>query len=127
MWNSLFTLAILPVFFLFTDIHPTHDKLEEVRKPLTVLFERGMDLEALSRIQKDLAEEGIQLNYRYLEFDQEGLTGIDFMVDFKDGVLGSAEKEFLPYNKKEKFGFYRSWKEDADPSFAVGGITEVLK
>ena len=89
---------VLFFFLLFSaTAWATHDRLE-------VVFTSDMTRADLDRIQKDLAQKGIVLEYASLRFDATGhLQGIRFYVVFANGLMGSASCQRLPAD--QRFGF----------------------
>lgn len=87
---------------------------------IEVLFTRSMTFADLVKIRTELAQKGIKLDYRKLEFDAEGkLLEIHFGVDCGDGFSGSAHRR-LTYDGR--FGFFRDYTKDATTPFGAGNL-----
>jgi hypothetical protein len=85
-----------------------------------VVFHRRMTFADLVKIQKELAGKSIVLDYRKLEFDEEGkLLAIHFGVDCGDGFKGDAYRR-LTYDSR--FGFFRDYAKDAMTPFGTGNL-----
>ncbi|HEY1113788.1 MAG TPA: hypothetical protein VGE66_09505 [Chitinophagaceae bacterium] len=85
-----------------------------------VIFSRQMTFADLVKIQKELADKGIVLDYRKLEFDGEGkLLAIHFLVDCGDGFTGDAQRR-LTYDGR--FGFFRDYAQNAQTPFGTGNF-----
>ena len=89
---------VLLLFLLFSaSAWASRDRLE-------VVFTSEMTRADLDRIQKDLARQGIVLEYAFLRFDANGhLQGIRFYVVFANGLMGSATCNRLQTD--QRFGF----------------------
>ena len=85
-----------------------------------VVFHRRMTFADLVKIQKELAGKSIVLDYRKLEFDEEGmLLAIHFRVDCGDGFTGDAQRR-LTY--ESRFGFFSDYAKDAMTPFGTGNL-----
>ena len=80
-----------------------------------------MKFNDLVKIKLDLAEKGISIDYKLLEFDENGgLKSLEFKVDCNDGVSGSAKNAKI-YNNTN-FGFFRDYSDSAKVPFGTGGL-----
>lgn len=116
---------LLPSLFVITlcsfSMIPDAIPLSRDEQPrVEVVFTRAMNFNDLVRIQTELAQKGIALDYRKLEFDDEGkLLALHFLVDCGDGFKGAAQR---PLTYKGRFGFYRDYSRDAATPFAAGNL-----
>src|SRR5687768_4220565 len=87
-----------------------------------VVFNRQLNFNDLVKIKMEIADKGILLDYKRMEFDNNGkLKSISFKVDCKDGFSGSASSEEL--SNDSRFGFYRDYSKDAASPFGTGGLS----
>ena len=88
---------------------------------LEVTFNRQMTFEDLSEIKDQLAKKDILIEYKSLEFDENGgLSSLKFDVDCKDGFKGGASNNRI-YNDT-KWGFFRDYSENSTSPFGTGTI-----
>lgn len=122
MKNVLKTLPILVVFAIASGF--TLDATEnrsEGKDRIEVSFTRKMEFNDLVKIKLDLAEAGITIQYRLLEFDdQGGLKSLDFRVDCNDGFSGGAKSTEI-FNQT-RWGFYRDYRKNVESPFGTGGL-----
>ena len=112
----LIVFAIASGFTLETTDHRPGDKGR-----IEVSFNRKMEFNDLVKIKLDLAEAGITIQYRLLEFDdQGGLKSLDFKVDCNDGFNGSAKNTNIV--NQTRWGFYRDYREHVESPFGTGGL-----
>jgi len=122
MKNVLKTLAIFVVLAIATGftLDVTESKPGD-KERIEVSFNRKMEFNDLVKIKLDLAEAGITIKYRLLEFDdQGGLKSLDFKVDCNDGFSGGARSTEI-YNQT-RWGFYRDYRENVESPFGTGGL-----
>jgi hypothetical protein len=87
---------------------------------IEVVFNSQMKIDDLVKIKSDLSQKEIVLNYRKLEFDENGkLCLINFYVDCKDGFKGGAESTL---SNQRRFGFYRDYSKDVATPFEAGNL-----
>lgn len=117
MNKLLIRLIPLLVFILMTGMSP---KVTEVPDRVEVLFNNSMTIEYLVDIKKEMLDNNIILNYKSLDFDDEGyLKSIEISVDCADGYSGSAKTKNV---NKKLFGFYRDYSGEIP--FDIGEIYE---
>ncbi len=88
---------------------------------IEVSFNRKMEFNDLVKIKLDLAEAGITIQYRLIEFDEQGgLKTLDFRVDCNDGFSG-GDKSTAIFNQT-RWGFYRDYRKDAPSPFGTGAL-----
>jgi hypothetical protein len=88
---------------------------------IAVLFSHKTSFAQLASIRQDLQKDGIELEYRQLEFDKDGgLLKLSFHVDCRDGFAGSATSEVL--TNESSFGFYRDYTSKGAAAFRVGNL-----
>jgi hypothetical protein len=98
----------------------SHEK-KNVPDDVVVVFSPTLKFNDLLKIKHDVAEKGITLDFRNLEFDEKGcLKGIDFVVDCNDGNKGSAKNLSLTGN--DRFGFCRRYSNKSKIFFATGSL-----
>ena len=91
------------------------------RDRIEVSFNRKMEFNDLVKIKLDLAEAGITIQYRLLEFDEQGgLKVLDFKVDCNDGFSGGAKSTEI-FNQT-RWGFYRDYRKNAESPFGTGRL-----
>ena len=123
MKKLIISLAFLTIFFFVEGSGVTDNKkdIETDKKRIEVSLNRTMDFNDLVMIKLDLAENGITINYKLLEFDENnGLRTIDFKVDCHDGFSGSARNTNV--QNQSKFGFYRDYDENSASPFGTGNL-----
>jgi hypothetical protein len=109
-------LIFLPLVILTSFVHK-QDQKENVE----VVFNRTLKFDDLVSIKNELADKGITLEYKKLEFDENGgLITIYFKVDCNDGFKGSAGKSHL--TNQSKIGFYRNYLESSKEPFGTGDL-----
>ncbi len=119
-------LKILTIFIVFAmasgfTLNATENGRPENKDRIEVSFNRKMQFNDLVKIKLDLAEAGITIQYRLLEFDdQGGLKSLDFSVDCNDGFSGSARSTEI-FNQT-RWGFYRDYRKNAESPFGTGGL-----
>ena len=135
---SILSIAILLISFFFVKAFNTDaqsvrsDKTKnlsiELNKDNTIAkihayFTNDLRLDELTEVKNKLAENGINIHYRTLEFDKKGgLLGIACEVDCSDGYKGSFSIGMLnSINKDKRIGFVRNYAEDAKTPFCTGG------
>lgn len=122
MKNVFRNLPILLVFAIasgFT-LDATDNRLKDEDR-IEVSFNRKMEFNDLVKIKLDLAEAGITIQYRLLEFDEHGgLKSLDFRVDCNDGFSGSAKSTEI-FNQT-RWGFYRDYRENVKSPFGTGAL-----
>lgn len=97
------------------------DNSFEEKERIEVSFNRKMEFNDLVKLKLDLAEAGITIQYRLLEFDEQGgLKSLDFRVDCNDGFSGSAKSTEI-FNQT-RWGFYRDYRKNAESPFGTGGL-----
>lgn len=97
------------------------DNSFEEKERIEVSFNRKMEFNDLVKLKLDLAEAGITIQYRLLEFDEQGgLESLDFRVDCNDGFSGSAKSTEI-FNQT-RWGFYRDYRKNAESPFGTGGL-----
>lgn len=86
-------------------------------------FTNDLSLDELTEVKNKLAENGISIFYRNLEFDENGgLLGISCDVDCTDGFKGSFSIGMLnSVNKNKRIGFVRNYSSDTKTPFCTGG------
>lgn len=116
------TLAWLPVTAIFLLSFRGPSRIDPPAGTVyTVVFNTKLELKDLIRIKKESAKKGIELNYRKLEFDNNGkLKGILFAVDCKDGFKGEAGRDDV--SGTGRFGFTRDFKKNSSMPFATGQL-----
>jgi hypothetical protein len=114
-------LSLLLVAILSLSLNPSRAAGANSGEPrIEVLFSRAMDFADLVKIRTELAQKGIALDYRKLEFDAEGkLLEIHFAVNCGDGFSGSAQRR-LTYDSR--FGFFRDYAKEARTPFGTGNL-----
>lgn len=120
--NLKTSLFFLTLFFIsgFNYSNPkTPVKLDDNR--IQVVFTRHLKFNDLVKIKLDMAEAGITLDYKKLEFDENGgLMAIAFVVDCNDGFSGGASNYQISNNSK--FGFFRDYNEESKTPFGTGAV-----
>jgi len=93
-------------------------------KRIEFVISHDLTIDSLVRIKTTLAEKGITLNYKKIDFDDDNrLISIDCDVNCNDGYSGGFGIDDLEsLSKKEKVGFYRDYTPNAKSSFGTGGI-----
>lgn len=112
----MLALLIIPAlsFTNLTGIPENDSKIE-------VVFNRKLDFNDIVKIKLDLSQKGIIINFKQLEFDEQGkLNGIDFFVDCKDGFSGGAKASGKELGNERPFGFVRDYSENANSPFGTG-------
>jgi hypothetical protein len=100
---------------------PFSAEKKKVPEDVVVIFTRTLKFADLMKIKHDVAKKGITVDYRNLEFDENGyLQGIDFVVDCNDGNKGSAKN--LKLTSQDKFGFCRKYSKNAKFYFSTGAL-----
>jgi hypothetical protein len=122
MKNLFKNLPILVVFVIASGFTlDATDNTREDKDRIEVSFNRKMEFNDLVKIKLDLAEAGITIQYRLLEFDdQGGLKSMDFRVDCNDGFSGSAKSTGI-FNHT-RWGFYRDYRANVESPFGTGGL-----
>ncbi len=119
---------LLTALFIITVINTEaycgeNEYIKNEKDRIEVTFNRKMDFNDLVRVKLELADKGITISYRMLQFDETGgLKAIDFSVDFHDGLSGSA-KSIKIYNNS-RFGFFRDYKKDAEIPVLFGNLEQ---
>lgn len=120
--KQLITLVLIATVFIFSSsfkIKNAHRNLETESAKIEVIFNRQLDFADLVKIKLDMATKGVILDYKKLQFDENGkLKAIDFSVDFKDGFSGSASNDEL--TNESRFGFFRDYDKKANSPFGTG-------
>jgi hypothetical protein len=122
MKNVFKNLPILVVFAIASGfmLHATGNRPENKGR-IEVSFNRKMEFNDLVKIKLDLAEAGITIQYRLLEFDDHGgLKSLDFRVDCNDGFSGSAKNTEII--NQTRWGFFRDYRENVESPFGTGGL-----
>lgn len=117
------TLIILLVFITVSGFALSSVSNEKIIKEgrIEVIFNRLTKFNDLVKIKLDLAEKGITLEYKKLEFDENGgLLSINFNVDCNDGFKGSSQN--LNLTNQNKFGFYRDYSKTSTSAFGTGNL-----
>lgn len=98
------------------------DKANSISK-IQAFFTNDLSLDELTEVKNKLAENGITIHYRSLEFDENGgLLGIACDVDCTDGFKGSFSIGMLnSINKDRRVGFVRNYSDDTETPFCTGG------
>jgi len=117
--TSLLLLALFLISgFIYCDPN-TPVRLSDNR--VQVVFTRDLKFNDLVKIKLDMADNGITLDYKKLEFDENGgLMAIDFKVDCHDGFSGSASSNQISNNSR--FGFFRDYNDDVESPFGTGNL-----
>lgn len=119
LFKILPILIVLAIATGFT-LDATNNTWEEKGR-IEVSFNRKMEFNDLVKIKLDLAEAGITIQYRLLEFDEQGgLKALDFRVDCNDGFSG-GDKSTEIFNQT-RWGFYRDYRKDAETPFGTGAL-----
>jgi len=91
------------------------------KKNIEVIFNHKLTFNDVVKLKLDLAEKGLSLVYKKLEFDENSkLISISFLVNCNDGYKGSDEANNL--NDESRVGFYRNYSEKGKPDFVCGVI-----
>ena len=116
LFRNLFVLVVFAIASGFAS-----DATDKDKGRIEVSFNRKMDFNDLVKIKLDLAEAGITIQYKLLEFDdQGGLKSLDFTVDCHDGFSGGAKNtEIL---NQTRWGFYRDYRDNVGSPFGTGGL-----
>jgi hypothetical protein len=116
---------VLPIALLFLmlttsfSIDPGTPKTGKER--IEIAFNASTGFTELVMIKSYCEEKGITLNYKKIEYDEEGkLKSISFKVDCRDGFSGAASSQMM---SKTKFGFYRDYNPEATSPFGCGPLT----
>lgn len=123
MKKIIISIAFLTIFFFVEGSGAADNKkdIETDKKRIEVFYNRTMDFNDLVKIKLDLAENGITINYKLLEFDEnDRLKTIDFEVNCYDGFSGSARNTNV--QNQSKFGFYRDYSENSASPFGTGNL-----
>ena len=123
MKNLIWTLLFLSVFVILTGfgIKQNLTNSNSKKDNIEVIFNRRLKFDDLVEIKNDLSEKGITLDFKKLEFDENGgLLVVYFKVDCNDGFSGSAGKSNL--TNQCRFGFYRNYSNGSENPFGTGGI-----
>jgi len=123
MKNLSKVLAVLLVFFIASGFgsKTITGGINTEKERIVVSFNRHLDFNDLVKIKLDLAEKGISIDYKLLEFDENGgLKSIEFKVDCNDGFSGHAK--ITRINNNTKFGFFRDYRDTAKTPFGTGGL-----
>lgn len=122
MKNLFKCLPICVVFAIASGF--ASDATEDTRLSkdrIEVSFNRKMEFNDLVKIKLDLAEAGITIEYRLLEFDdQGGLKSLDFRVDCHDGFSGGDKNTKI--SNHTRWGFYRDYREGVTSPFGTGAL-----
>ena len=119
VFKSLAVLVVLAVATGFT-LHATDSRPGD-KDRIEVSFNSKMEFNDLVKIKLDLAEAGITIQYRLLEFDEQGgLRSMDFKVDCNDGFSGGARSTEI--SNQTRWGFYRDYRENVESPFGTGGL-----
>lgn len=135
---SILSITLLLTSFFFVKIFKTDaqsvplDQLNnltiELNEDKTIakvnaFFTNDLTLDQLTEVKNKLAENGIKIDYRSLDFDENGgLLGIACDVDCKDGFKGSFSIGMLnSINKDKRIGFVRNYSPDTKTPFCTGG------
>lgn len=93
---------------------PTKDTTSKIE----VRFNHQLRFNDLAQIKSTMAKKGLNLEYKYLKFDEEGkLVAISFSVDCNNGMRGSAENDQVLDNST--IGFYRDYNKGAKSPFGL--------
>lgn len=88
-------------------------------------FNKKTTKQELSVIQKQLADEGIDIDFMQLEFNKrKKLRAINFKVDCNNGNSGSASSAKLGL---APIGFFCDKRPGATPSFSIGSMRKKHK
>jgi len=124
----LATSCLITGFFIFVLIPnanaepPKHPNYINTKERVEVAFTHELTLDSLIFIKNDLANRGILLHYKNLEFDDTSyLVSIDCEVVCEDGFKGSFYVNLLNIDKK-RYGFYRDYSKKAKSPFGTGCI-----
>ncbi|MEJ7680792.1 MAG: hypothetical protein WKG06_23660 [Segetibacter sp.] len=122
--KQFLSLALIVAVFISSSsfrVKDDHKIVEAPNNKVEVVFNRQLDFGDIVKIKLDMAQKGIILDYKKLQFDENGkLKAIDFSVDLKDGFSGSASNDEL--TNQSHFGFYRDYKEKVSSPFGVGNF-----
>ena len=135
---SILSITLLLTSFFFVKIFKTDAQSVSLDKTKNLTIELNKDnsiakvnafftydlsLDELTEVKNKLAENGINIFYRSLEFDENGgLLGIACDVDCTDGYKGSFSIGMLnSLNKDKKIGFVRNYSDDTETPFCTGG------
>ncbi|TVT37704.1 hypothetical protein FNT36_21250 [Hymenobacter setariae] len=89
-------------------------------KKVLVFFNRQTTFAQLATIKKEVAKDGIALDYDRLAFDASGhLTAISFRVEVGD-MKGSATEDNVP--EDFSFGFMRDFTPGASAVLQIGNF-----
>ena len=124
MKNSLTILLSMTLFIGVSSFITQNDSKQSSDKDrIEVIFNRHLEFNDLVKIKLDMSQHGIVLNYKKLEFDDNGkLIFIYFQVDCKDGFSGSASTGGEELTNQSRLGFYRDYSLDRGSPFGTGGI-----
>ncbi|MDQ2656427.1 MAG: hypothetical protein M3Y60_03325 [Bacteroidota bacterium] len=119
LFKSLPILVVFAIASGFT--FDTTNNTPEDKGRIEVSFNRKMEFNDLVKIKLDLAEAGITIQYRLLEFDEQGgLKALDFTVDCNDGFSG-GDKSTEIFNQT-RWGFYRDYRANVESPFGTGRL-----
>lgn len=122
MKNALKTFPVLVVFAIVSGF--TFDGVDngpEDKGRIEVSFNRKMQFNDLVKIKLDLAEAGITIQYKLIEFDDYGgLKALDFSVDCNDGFSGGDKNTNIL--NQTRWGFFRDYRENVKTPFGTGGL-----
>jgi len=92
--------------------------LENKKKNIDVSFNCHQTFDSLVLIRQELIKHNIELHYINVTFNKSGhLSGINFMVDCKDGFEGSAHLNTIYCTNK--IGFYRHYDDSTSSPFGT--------
>ena len=123
MKNLSKVLSVLLVFFIASGFgsKTITGIINTEKEQIVVSFNRHLKFNDLVKIKLDLAEKGISIDYKLLEFDENGgLKSLEFKVDCNDGFSGNAKNTKI-YNNTN-FGFFRDYSDTAKVPFGTGGL-----
>jgi len=116
---SFFVAAFLFISASSFTTNVLHKSDRDNDQRIEVVFTRNLKYNDLVQIKRDLAANGISIEYLKLEFDKKrNLKKIEFIVECNDGFTGKASTSNLSSGKK--FGFYRDFDEDSNNRFFAG-------
>lgn len=114
------SILLVSVMFLSLSSFTTtvQQNVNDTSSKIEIRFNHQLVFNDLANIKLNLAHKGITLEYKYLNFDEEGyLVAISFSVDCNDGMRGSADNYNVTNNSK--IGFYRDYNKKAKSPFGV--------
>ena len=94
---------------------------EKVELPVEAIFTQEMTKADLERIEKEMADKGIELKIDNADYRDGRLHAISFSVKTAIGS-GTASGEIKP---DSRYGFHYDPRPDAEVPFAVGNLSRV--